>query len=283
MTTFIAILVDGSIYASWLFLVSAGLTVIYGVMRILNMAHGSFYAIGAYAGASLVGWWFSGAGGNPYVSYLLLLGAALVAGLVVGFFIEFSLLRRMYGRDEILMVIVTYALLLILEDAIKLVWGVDPYFAYQPYGLLGRVSFSGLTFANYDLGLIGVSLVVGFGLWLILNRTHKGKLLRAVIHDREVAVAMGVNVKAMFAVTFAVGTTLGALAGADEGVEVAPGEAGGVHRHLQSDDHHVVGVPLARQNLGVVRAGQRVRPTPRHPLPPWRWRRRDTGCHRWNG
>ncbi len=225
MTTFIAILVDGSIYASWLFLVSAGLTVIYGVMRILNMAHGSFYAIGAYAGASLVGWWFSGAGGNPYVSYLLLLGAALVAGLVVGFFIEFSLLRRMYGRDEILMVIVTYALLLILEDAIKLVWGVDPYFAYQPYGLLGRVSFSGLTFANYDLGLIGVSLVVGFGLWLILNRTHKGKLLRAVIHDREVAVAMGVNVKAMFAVTFAVGTTLGALAGAltAPAISVSPG------------------------------------------------------------
>jgi branched-chain amino acid transport system permease protein len=225
MTTFLAILVDGSIYASWLFLVAAGLTVIYGVMRILNMAHGSFYAIGAYSAASLVGWWFNSAGGNPYLSYLLLVGAALVAGLVVGFLVEFSLLRRMYGRDEILMVIVTYALLLILEDATKMVWGVDPYFTFQPYGLLGRTSFSGLTFANYDLILVLVSLLIGCALWAILNLTHKGKLLRAVIHDREVAVAMGVNVKAMFAVTFAVGATLGALAGAltAPAISVSPG------------------------------------------------------------
>ncbi|MCR6632442.1 MAG: branched-chain amino acid ABC transporter permease [Magnetospirillum sp.] len=225
MTTLIAILVDGSIYASWLFLVAAGLTVIYGVMRILNMAHGSFYAIGAYSAASLVGWWFNGAGGNPYVSYLLLVGAALVAGVVVGLVVEFGLLRRMYGRDEILMVIVTYALLLILEDGVKLAWGVDPYFTYQPYSLLGRTSFGGLTFANYDLGLVAVSLAIGGALWLVLNRTRTGKLLRAVIHDREVSMAMGVNVKAMFAVTFAVGATLGALAGAltAPAISVSPG------------------------------------------------------------
>ncbi len=225
MTTLLAILMDGAIYASWLFLVAAGLTVIYGVMRILNMAHGSFYAIGAYSAASLVGWWFNSVGGNPWIGYLLLLAAALVAGLVVGLVVEYGLLGRMVGRDEILMVIVTYALLLILEDATKLLWGVDPYFTYQPYSFLGRTSIGALAFANYDLALVVVSLAVGGLLWLVLNRTHRGKLLQAIIHDREVAQAMGVDVKTMFAVTFAVGTMLGTLAGAltAPAISVSPG------------------------------------------------------------
>jgi branched-chain amino acid transport system permease protein len=226
MTTFYAILMDGMIYASWLFLVAAGLTVIYGVMRILNMAHGSFYAIGAYSAASLVGWYFSANGeGNPYWSYAILVGCALLAGLVVGFIIEQGLLRFMYKRNELLMVIVTYALLLILEDATKLVFGVDPYFTYQPYSLLGRSMIGELAFANYDLALIGASVVVGGLCWFVLNRTHTGKVLRAVIHDREIAVAMGVNVRLMFAGTFIAGTTLGALAGAltAPSISVSPG------------------------------------------------------------
>lgn len=225
MTTLYAILIDGLIYASWLFMVAAGLTVIYGVMRILNMAHGSFYSIGAYTGASLVGWYFSGADGAPYWSYALLLGAALVSGVVVGLLVEQGLLQFMYKRDEILMVIVTYALLLILEDATKLIFGVDPYFTFQPYSLLGRSEIGELTFANYDLALIAVSTVIGAMCWLTLNRTHTGKVLRAVIQDREIAVAMGVNVKLMFAATFVVGTTLGAIAGAltAPAISVSPG------------------------------------------------------------
>ncbi|MCK9261052.1 MAG: branched-chain amino acid ABC transporter permease [Azoarcus sp.] len=225
MTTLYAILIDGMIYASWLFMVAAGLTVIYGVMRILNMAHGSFYSIGAYTGASLVGWYFSGAQGAPYWSYALLLGAALVSGVVVGLLIEQGLLQFMYKRDEILMVIVTYALLLILEDATKLIFGVDPYFTFQPYSLLGRSEIGELTFANYDLALIAVAAVIGAACWLTLNRTHTGKVLRAVIQDREIAIAMGVNVKLMFAATFVVGTTLGAIAGAltAPAISVSPG------------------------------------------------------------
>lgn len=225
MTTLYAILIDGMIYASWLFLVAAGLTVIYGVMRILNMAHGSFYAIGAYTGASLVGWYFAGGDGAPYWSYVLLLVAALGSGLLVGWLVEQGLLQFMYKRDELLMVIITYALLLILEDTTKLIFGVDPYFTYQPYSLLGRSDIGGLTFANYDLLLILVSVLIGAGCWLILNRTHTGKVLRAVIQDREIAVAMGVNVKLMFALTFVVGTTLGTLAGAltAPAISVSPG------------------------------------------------------------
>lgn len=226
MTTIFAILIDGAIYASWLFLVAAGLTIIYGVMRVLNMAHGSFYAIGAYSAASLVSWYFSGSQGNAYWSLLMLPACALVAGAIIGIAIEQGLLRFLQGRDEILMVIVTYALLLILEDATKLIWGVNPYFAYQPYRLLGRTSIGeGLRFANYDLALIAVAILIGLVAWFILNRTNKGRLLRAVIHDREIAIAMGVNVNAMFAATFTIGAVLGALAGAltAPAISVTPG------------------------------------------------------------
>ena len=213
MTQVIAILVDGFIYASWLFIISAGLTLIYGVMRILNMSHGSFYAIGAYAGASMVGWYFT-TGAVPWLSFGVLIGAALVAGLIVGIVVERGLLKFMYGRDEVVMILVTYAVLLILEDTIKLVWGVEPYFAYQPYTMLGRSKFYGLSFANYDFMLIGVSALVGFVLWYGLNKTRNGKLLRVVIHDREIAQALGINVSKIFTITFLIGAGLGAMAGA---------------------------------------------------------------------
>lgn len=226
MSTLLAILFDAAIYASWLFLVAAGLTVIYGVMRVLNMAHGSFYAIGAYSAASLVGWYFTGERGSPYLSYLLLVGCALVAGIVVGVLVERGLLRFMQGKDEILMVIVTYALMLVLEDALKLIWGVNPYFAYQPYRLLGQTEVgAGLRFATYDFALVAVTVAIGVGAWFALNRTNRGRLLSALIHDREIAVAMGVNVNAMFTATFAIGTVLGALAGAltAPAISVTPG------------------------------------------------------------
>ena len=131
MQTLITIVVDGVIYASWLFIVAAGLTLVYGVMRILNLAHGSLYAIGAYAGASAVVWYFA----HNYAaagSYLLLIVAAIVSGVIVGLAVERGLLRLMYGRDEVVMVLVTYGVLLILEDAIKLVFGVEAWKRRSP-------------------------------------------------------------------------------------------------------------------------------------------------------
>lgn len=160
MMSLFAVLIDGTIYASWLFLVAAGLTVIYGVMRILNMAHGSFYAIGAYTAASLVGW-CSAMASARCGPVTCVLGCALVAGLIVGLIIERGLLKFMYGRDEVLMVIITYALLLVLEDTMKMIWGVNPYFAYQPYAEMGRSALAGLKVSNYDLMLVGVSAVLG--------------------------------------------------------------------------------------------------------------------------
>jgi branched-chain amino acid transport system permease protein len=219
-----AILVDGVIYASWLFIAAAGLTLVYGVMRILNLAHGSLYAIGAYAGASAVVWYFA----HHYPaagSYALLAGAAIAAGAIVGLLVERGILRLMYGRDEVVMVLVTYALLLILEDAIKLLFGVEAYTAFQPYEFLGQVKMGPMSFATYDLALVAVSAAIAFGLWWGLNRTRQGKLLLAVIHDREIATALGINVTRVFLVTFVIGSVLGALAGAltAPAIAVAPG------------------------------------------------------------
>lgn len=213
MLTLWAILIDGFIYASWLFMVAAGLTVIYGVMRILNMAHGSFYALGAYAAASSIGWYYGGGGDQLWLSFLLLAGCALLIGALIGLAVERGILRFMYGRDEILMLIVTFALLLILEDAMKLIWGTSPYFAYQPYTALSRINLGILTVSGYELMLVGLSVVIGVALWFWLERTRIGKILRSIIHDREVSAAMGVNVQLMFTLTFMVGATLGAIAG----------------------------------------------------------------------
>jgi len=222
--TAVAIVVDGAVFAAWLFIVSVGLTLIYGVMRILNIAHGSLYALGAYTAAWLVGAYFA-QGYPPLASYLLLPAAALLVGVVAGLAIERGVLRLMYGRDEVIMVLVTYAIFLVLEDVIKLIWGVDPYFAYQPYGLLGTVDVLGLPYPIYDLATIALAIVIGAVVWWGLNRTRVGKLLIAVIHDREMSMAVGIDVTRLFAVTFVLGAVLAALGGAVSApkISVVPG------------------------------------------------------------
>ena len=219
-----AVVADGIIYSSWLFIIAVGLTLIYGVMKILNMAHGSLYALGAYAAASLAGYWLAH-GYAPLASYGVLVIAALVVGLVAGPLIERGLLRFMYGKDEIVLLLVTYAVFLILEDVIKLVWGVNPYFVAEPYGLLGSFDFAGLTYPVYNLVLIVFAIVVGATLAWVLQYTQRGKLLLAVIHDREVSVAMGINVDRVYLVTFTIGAMLAAIGGALTAptVSVVPG------------------------------------------------------------
>lgn len=224
MLTLVAILVDGLVYSSWLFIVAVGLSLIFGVMKVLNVTHGSLYAFGAYTAATLVGAYFN-AGWPAAGGFLVMPLAALVVGAVLGLVLERGLLRWMYGRDEVLIVLVTYAAFLMLEDVILLVWGTSPQFAYQPYALLGNTSVGRLAFANYDLSLMGLSLALGALLWWALMRTRQGKLLQAVIHDREMAQAMGINVNRMFTLTFILGAVLGALGGAVTApqISVTPG------------------------------------------------------------
>jgi branched-chain amino acid transport system permease protein len=224
MLTLVAIIVDGMVYASWLFLVAVGLTLVLGVMRVLNVAHGGLYSFGAYTAAWGTGVYFE-RGWPPAASFLVLAIAAVAVGLALGFLIERGLLRWMYEREDVIIALITYAVFLILEDAVLLVWGVNPYFAYQPSALLGNTNIAGLPFPNYDLSLIALSVMLGGILWWVLNFTHRGKFLQAVIQDREMSVFLGINVSRVFTVTFVIGAMLGALGGAVTApmISVTPG------------------------------------------------------------
>ena len=225
----LTILIDGVTYASWLFIVALGLTLVFGVLKILNIAHGSFYALGAYAAASFVAW-FASMGLAPAWSIVaMLLAAAAVAALAAPL-TERGLLRVFYGRDEVLLVLVTYALFLILEDVTKLVWGANPYYVTEPYALLGSVQVGAQQYVGYDLALIGVAAACGLAAWWMLNRTRSGKIVLAVIHNAEVAASLGVNVSRVYAWTFAIGIFLAALGGALTApmISVQPGVSVGV-------------------------------------------------------
>jgi branched-chain amino acid transport system permease protein len=219
-----AVIADGIIYSAWLFVAAVGLTLIYGVMKIVNITHGSFYALGAYAAASLTGAWLA-KGYPPMLSYAVLLGAAILVTLVFAPLIERGILRFMYAKDEVVILLITYALFLILEDVIKLVWGVDPYFIAEPYGLLGSFEVAGLSYPTYNLILVAIAIFSGVGLTLLLHKTKVGKLLLTVIHDPEVSRAMGINVDRFYLVTFAFGSLLAAIGGAFTAptVSVVPG------------------------------------------------------------
>lgn len=224
METLITILLDGLQYSSYLFIVSVGLTIIFGVMKILNVAHGSFYAWGAYTAAFFIGV-FADMGWPDVFGFAIILASAIVVGLVLGFVIERGILRHMYDRDEVVIVLATFGTFLVLEDVILIVFGVNPYFAYQPMALLESVELGGITRDVYGLTLILVSTVVAIACWYGLNRTKWGGLLKAVIYDREMSVAMGINVTMVYIVTFIGGAMLGALGGAyiAPTVSVTPG------------------------------------------------------------
>ncbi len=213
MDVLLSILIDGVIYASWLFIVALGLTLVFGVLRMLNIAHGSLYAIGAYAAASAVAL-FNGFGLPAPFSLLAMLLAALAVAVALAPVLERGLLRLFYGRDEVLILLVTYAVFLMLEDISKLIWGVNPYFVFEPRQLFGNVEFAGLFYVGYDLLLIVLAVVCGLATWFGLNRTRIGKIVLAVIHNRELSAAMGVNVARVYMLAFFVGVFLAALAGA---------------------------------------------------------------------
>jgi branched-chain amino acid transport system permease protein len=225
----LTILIDGLTYASWLFIVALGLTLVFGVLKILNIAHGSFYALGAYAAASFVGW-ASAMKWAPGLTLVAMLLAAVAVAALVAPLTERGLLRFFYGRDEVLLVLVTYAMFLIMEDATKLLWGANPYYVSEPYGLFGNIDIGTQTYVGYDFALVGLALVVGLAVWWWLNRTQQGKIMIAVIHSSEIASSMGVNISRVYMVAFSVGIFLAALGGAFTApmISVQPGVSVGV-------------------------------------------------------
>ena len=213
MTLAVVILLDGVLYAAVLFLVAAGLTLVYGVMRILNIAHGSLYALGAYAGTSLVLVYLKTGGPAPLM-YLALLAGAVVAGAIAGPLVERLLLRPIYGREEVVQLLVTYSLFLILEDVMKLLWGVDPYYVAKPYAFLGTVTIAGVRYAWYQLLLIGVAAATGILVSLAIRGTRLGRMIVAVTADREISATLGINVGRVYTLAFTAGAILAGLGGA---------------------------------------------------------------------
>ena len=229
MNLALTILIDGVTYASWLFIVALGLTLVFGVLKILNIAHGSFYALGAYVTATLVSLAASWAL-PPAMSLVAMLLAAVLVAVLVAPLTERGLLRFFYGRDEVLLVLVTYAMFLMMEDLTKLIWGANPFYVSEPYGMFGNIDIGTQTYVGYDFMLVALAVVVGLGVWWGLNRTRFGKIVTAVIHSAEVASSMGIQVSRVYMLAFAVGIFLAAFGGAFTApmLSVQPGLSVGV-------------------------------------------------------
>ncbi len=210
--------INGVTYGATLFLVASGLSFIFGVMRVLNVAHGSFYALGAFTAASA---WLliSALNWPPLAIYPALVMSALTVGITVGPAVERLLLRWTFGVEteavrENAQLLATYAIFLMLEDAQKLIWGGQPYYSGGALRLLGDTRINGIPYTNYQLLLILIAFAVLIALRLLLRGTKTGKFVTAVAEDPEVASAMGIPVGRIYTVAFTVGAVLAALGGA---------------------------------------------------------------------
>ena len=212
MQQVVGVVMSGVFHASILFLVSAGLQVVFGVQKIFNLACGSFYALGAYVGVSAVGW-YAAAGGPPALFIVPLAVAGLAVG-GVGLVVERGLLRFVYDRDETFQLLLTFAVVLMMEDAIRMTWGTSPRSTSGLYLVYGGVSVLGTTVPVYNLIVIGASLAIALVIGWLLTRTAFGRIIRATADNREMAEALGVDVRRVFAGVFTLGTALGTLGGA---------------------------------------------------------------------
>src|SRR5664279_5445400 len=194
--------------AASLFLVASGLSIIFGVTRIVNFAHGAFYMLGAYMAFTLTER-FSGAFGF----WVGIVVAALIVA-VVGVLVEMVLLRRIYHAPELFQLLATFGLTLMVEDLVVLIWGPSDLLGRRAPGFKGAVDFFGQNVPSYDLVLIALGPVVLGGLWLLFQRTRWGTLVRAATQDRDMVAALGVNQKWLFTSVFALGVFLAALGGA---------------------------------------------------------------------
>ncbi len=211
MDIFVIQFLNSLYYASILFLIAGGLSLIYGVMHIVNLAHGSFFALGAYVTAWVVGRMI---GTLPPASlYLLLPAGALITG-ATGLLIEPILLRPLYKRPEEYQLLVTFGLLLILEDVMRFLWGPYPISATALWEFLGSSEILGSIYPNYNFLVIAVGFVTAVLLWALIYRTKFGVMLRATSQDMRMASALGVNVKRVYLQAFAIGCFMAGLGGA---------------------------------------------------------------------
>ena len=216
MTIFLIQVLNSLFYAAVLFLIAAGLSLIYGVMRIVNLAHGTLYALGAYVTAWLVG----GAVGHALsgtlglVGLLLLLPVGALVIAAVGALIEPTLLRPLYRRPEEYHLLITFGLLMILEDLMKLLFGGTPLSAGSIMDIMGSMPIGRFIYPTYNLFVIAIGLLSAVGLWWFIYRTKFGVILRATSQDRRMAAALGLNVGRVYVQAFAIGCFMAGLGGA---------------------------------------------------------------------
>ncbi|WP_299503171.1 branched-chain amino acid ABC transporter permease [uncultured Roseobacter sp.] len=211
---------NGLQFGVMLFLMAAGLTLIFGVMGLINLAHGSLYMIGAFAAAAV-----AGATG----SFLLAIIASLAAAAAAGALVELVVIRRLYDRDHLDQVLATFALILIFSEGTRWVFGSFPLFLDIPTALSGPVMLpGGIQYPAYRLLIIAIGLLIAFGLFQLIAKTRIGIQIRAGESDREMIAALGVDISKLYTIVFALGAGLaglaGALVGAIQSVQVGMGE-----------------------------------------------------------
>lgn len=211
---------NGIQYGVTLFLLAAGLSLIFGIMGVINLAHGSFYMAGAYA-AALAASYFG--------SFWFAIPAAVVTTAVLGVIAEYSVMRRLYARNHLEQVLATFALILIANQATLLLFGRQPLFVNIPVALSGSIELlPGVHYPVYRLAIVAAGLFVAAGLYVLINHTRAGMLVRAGATHRDMVRALGVNIRLLYTAVFALGATLAGLAGALAGpilsVQVGMGE-----------------------------------------------------------
>jgi branched-chain amino acid transport system permease protein len=211
MVAFANIFVGGVFHAAVLFLVAAGLQLVFGVQKILNLACGSFYALGAYFGITFVGV-ATAIGASPW----LILPGLIVAGLLLGFIgppIE-CLLRSVYDRDESFQLLLTFALVLMFQDVFRFIWGSNPRSLDSAYLVYGTITGRDFSIPVYNLLVIAAAIATAAALGAFLQRTNYGRILRATAENRAMAEALGVDVRRVYSAVFTLGAVLGTTAGA---------------------------------------------------------------------
>jgi len=213
MDVLIPMLVDGLAASATIFFIAVGLTLVFSVLRVLNVAHGSFYSIGAYIAVS-IGGVAASAGLSPWLSFPILLFSAVLVAALLGPFIEATFIRWTYGKPEAVQILVTFALFLVFEDLQKLVFGVQSFYQDAAMQVLGVSEIGGIIYLNYQLLMIALAVLTIVGLRLMLSHTRLGKFIVAVVADPEISQTLGINARRVYAAAFTIGVFLAALGGA---------------------------------------------------------------------
>lgn len=220
LTFFLEQIFNGLGYGFMLFLLAAGLTLVFGIMDTLNLAHGSLFMAGGYVSATV----HAQSG-----SFLAAVLVAVLVTVLLALLLEALLVRRLYGRDHLSQVLATFGIVLVADDVVKFFWGPSPIMAPTPALLSGPVDLLGLPYSSYRLLILGAGLAVAAGLYVLVNHSKLGMLVRAGASNRAMAEFMGVRVSRVFTIVFALGAALAALAGALMGpisaVQIGMGES----------------------------------------------------------